>query len=149
MRASCSGSSMVHQVLEWLILYTFSLSNCKTIKYCQIHFLRVHVILFVGIMEYYHEMLIDVIQYPDLRTDVFQSFREIGNAILLTLLMEQLLVMNVVVIFIHYDNSLAHQIKSLKYALQNSCHLPVCNSVHFLQKLSRCNIGYTINDGGG
>ncbi|XP_061164515.1 cytoplasmic FMR1-interacting protein 2-like [Saccostrea echinata] len=45
-----------------------------------------------AIMEYYHEMLSGVIQYPDLRTDVFQSFREIGNAILLTLLMEQSLV---------------------------------------------------------
>lgn len=48
--------------------------------------------LFVGIAQFYSEMLSDIIQYPDLRTDVFQSFREIGNAILLTLLMEQALV---------------------------------------------------------
>uniref|UniRef100_A0A8W8L913 Cytoplasmic FMR1-interacting protein n=2 Tax=Magallana gigas TaxID=29159 RepID=A0A8W8L913_MAGGI len=44
-----------------------------------------------GIAQFYSEMLSDIIQYPDLRTDVFQSFREIGNAILLTLLMEQAL----------------------------------------------------------
>lgn len=48
--------------------------------------------LFVGIAQFYSEMLSDIVQYPDLRTDVFQSFREIGNAILLTLLMEQSLV---------------------------------------------------------
>lgn len=48
--------------------------------------------LFEGIAQFYSEMLSDIIQYPDLRTDVFQSFREIGNAILLTLLMEQALV---------------------------------------------------------
>lgn len=45
-----------------------------------------------GITEFYRETLIEIIQYPDLRTDVFQSFREIGNSILFTLLMEQALV---------------------------------------------------------
>ena len=35
-----------------------------------------------------------MIQYPDLRTEVFQSFREIGNAIVFCLLIEQSLVRN-------------------------------------------------------
>lgn len=103
-------------ILEWL--YTISLSKCK-IKYCHRHFLRV--ILLIGIMEYYHEMLIDVIQYPDLRTDVFQCFREVGNAILLTLLMEQLMVIYVVVIFIYSNNPLPQLIERFKYASCLSC----------------------------
>ena len=42
-----------------------------------------------GVLGYYHAQLQDMIQYPDLRTEVFQSFREIGNAIIFCLLMEQ------------------------------------------------------------
>jgi len=45
-----------------------------------------------GILGYYLAQLNDMIQYPDLRTEVFQSFREIGNAILFCLLVEQSLV---------------------------------------------------------
>lgn len=41
---------------------------------------------------YFQAQLNDLIQYPDLRTEVFQSFREIGNAILFCLLVEQSLV---------------------------------------------------------
>ena len=41
---------------------------------------------------YYHAQLNDMIQYPDLRTEVFQSFREIGNAIIFCMLVEQSLV---------------------------------------------------------
>jgi len=45
-----------------------------------------------GILGYYLAQLNDMIQYPDLRTEVFQSFREIGNAVLFCLLVEQSLV---------------------------------------------------------
>ena len=45
-----------------------------------------------GVLGYYYAQLNDMIQYPDLRTEVFQSFREIGNAILFCLLVEQSLV---------------------------------------------------------
>ncbi|KAL3880811.1 hypothetical protein ACJMK2_033018 [Sinanodonta woodiana] len=44
-----------------------------------------------GVMQYYQAQLSDLIQYPDLRTEVFQSFREIGNAVLFGLLVEQAL----------------------------------------------------------
>uniref|UniRef100_A0A0B6ZWY0 Cytoplasmic FMR1-interacting protein n=1 Tax=Arion vulgaris TaxID=1028688 RepID=A0A0B6ZWY0_9EUPU len=44
-----------------------------------------------GVMGYYQAQLVDLIQYPDLRTEVFQSFREIGNAVLFCLLVEQAL----------------------------------------------------------
>ncbi len=47
-----------------------------------------------GVLGYYHAQLNDMIQYPDLRTEVFQSFREIGNAIIFCLLVEQSLVSN-------------------------------------------------------
>jgi Cytoplasmic Fragile-X interacting family len=45
-----------------------------------------------GVLGYYLAQLNDMIQYPDLRTEVFQSFREIGNAMLFCLLVEQSLV---------------------------------------------------------
>jgi len=45
-----------------------------------------------GVLGYYHAQLNDMVQYPDLRTEVFQSFREIGNAILFCMLVEQSLV---------------------------------------------------------
>jgi len=45
-----------------------------------------------GVLGYYLAQLNDLIQYPDLRTEVFQSFREIGNAVLFCLLVEQSLV---------------------------------------------------------
>lgn len=43
-------------------------------------------------MGYYQAQLAELIQYPDLRTEVFQSFREVGNAILFCMLVEQALV---------------------------------------------------------
>ncbi|GAB6019487.1 Cytoplasmic FMR1-interacting protein 1 [Chamberlinius hualienensis] len=41
-----------------------------------------------GVFEYFHAQLNDIVQYPDLRTEMFQSFREVGNAILFCLLVE-------------------------------------------------------------
>lgn len=45
-----------------------------------------------GVLQYYYAQLNDIIQFSDLRVEVFQSFREIGNAILFCLLLEQSLV---------------------------------------------------------
>ena len=45
-----------------------------------------------GILGYYFAQLDDLNQYPDLRTDVFQEFRETGNFIIFCLLIEQNLV---------------------------------------------------------
>jgi len=50
------------------------------------------IIIVAGVLGYYLAQLNDMIQYPDLRTEVFQSFREIGNAVLFCLLVEQSLV---------------------------------------------------------
>ena len=47
---------------------------------------------FAGVMGYYQAQLNDLIQYPDMKTVVFQIFREIGNAILFCMLVEQALV---------------------------------------------------------
>lgn len=54
----------------------------------------IHWVYFVitGVMGYYQAQLAELIQYPDLRTEVFQSFREVGNAILFCMLVEQALV---------------------------------------------------------
>lgn len=42
-----------------------------------------------GVLEYYQAQLKDVIQFPDVKTAMFQSFREMGNAILFCMLIEQ------------------------------------------------------------
>ncbi|KAG1699375.1 Cytoplasmic FMR1-interacting protein [Nymphon striatum] len=44
-----------------------------------------------GVLGYYHAQLNDIVQYPDLRTEMFQSFREVGNAIVFCQLVEQAL----------------------------------------------------------
>lgn len=42
-----------------------------------------------GVLEYYQAQLKDVIQFPDVKTAMFQIFREMGNAILFCMLIEQ------------------------------------------------------------
>ncbi|XP_029439479.1 cytoplasmic FMR1-interacting protein 2 isoform X2 [Rhinatrema bivittatum] len=44
-----------------------------------------------GILEFFHHQLKDIIEYAELKTDVFQSLREVGNAVLFCLLIEQAL----------------------------------------------------------
>ena len=46
----------------------------------------------IGVFEFYYAQLAPVIQYRDLRTEVFQSFKEIGNTIVFCLLLEKALV---------------------------------------------------------
>jgi len=43
----------------------------------------------VGVLEYYQAQLRDIIQYPEVKTEFFQSFREIGNGLLFCLIIEQ------------------------------------------------------------
>ncbi|XP_050734850.1 cytoplasmic FMR1-interacting protein-like isoform X1 [Eriocheir sinensis] len=42
-----------------------------------------------GVLGYYHAQLNDIVQYPDARADLFHHFRELGNALLFCLLIEQ------------------------------------------------------------
>lgn len=67
---------------------------CKNVHFARYHgcvfFLSVSAIL--GILEFFHHQLKDIIEYAELKTDVFQSLREVGNAILFCLLIEQALV---------------------------------------------------------
>lgn len=44
-----------------------------------------------GVLSYYQAHLVDIVQYPDARTDFFQLFRELGNSIVFCLLIEQAL----------------------------------------------------------
>lgn len=53
---------------------------------------QVVICFFPGILEFFHHQLKDIIEYAELKTDVFQSLREVGNAILFCLLIEQALV---------------------------------------------------------
>lgn len=47
-------------------------------------------------MGFYQGQLKEVIQYPDLKIEVLQIFREVGNAILFCLLIEQAMVSDTV-----------------------------------------------------
>ena len=47
---------------------------------------------FVGVLAYFQAQLADIMAYADLQPKVFQYFREIGNAIIFTLHIEQHLV---------------------------------------------------------
>ena len=58
----------------------------------QINFGAFFPLFLPGVLEYYHASLEPIMQYPYLRTDVFQGFREIGNAILFCLQLEGFLV---------------------------------------------------------
>uniref|UniRef100_H2YIL7 Cytoplasmic FMR1-interacting protein n=1 Tax=Ciona savignyi TaxID=51511 RepID=H2YIL7_CIOSA len=42
-----------------------------------------------GVLEYYQHQLKDIIEYSELKTLVFQNFREVGNALLFCLMIEQ------------------------------------------------------------
>nr|XP_026694999.1 cytoplasmic FMR1-interacting protein 1 homolog [Ciona intestinalis] len=42
-----------------------------------------------GVLEYYQHQLKDIIEYSELKTLVFQNFREVGNALLFCLMVEQ------------------------------------------------------------
>ena len=43
----------------------------------------------IGVLEYYNANLENVMHYGELKTDVFQAFREVGNVIVFCLLIEQ------------------------------------------------------------
>ncbi|XP_066016984.1 cytoplasmic FMR1-interacting protein 2 [Pocillopora verrucosa] len=54
-----------------------------------------------GVLEYYHASLEPIMQYPYLRTDVFQGFREIGNAILFCVQLEGFLSQEEIIDLLH------------------------------------------------
>lgn len=50
-----------------------------------------HTNVIPGVFGFYLAQLAPVIQYKDLRTDVFQSFKELGNSVIFALLLEKAL----------------------------------------------------------
>ncbi|XP_071951857.1 cytoplasmic FMR1-interacting protein 2-like isoform X1 [Antedon mediterranea] len=54
-----------------------------------------------GVISYYAAQLQDIVQYPDVRTNLFQSFREVGNSILFCKLIEQNLAIEEVCDLLH------------------------------------------------
>ncbi|EDO41734.1 predicted protein, partial [Nematostella vectensis] len=54
-----------------------------------------------GVLEYYHANLEPIMQYPELRVNVYQGFREIGNAVLFALLVEMQLSQEEVIDLLH------------------------------------------------
>lgn len=86
-------SMILGGVTELFILLCFVSLWLDTLSYIE------HLCLIsTGVLMYFQAQLNDLIQYPDLRTEVFQSFREIGNAILFCMLVEQSLVFKILYI---------------------------------------------------
>lgn len=75
-----------------MFVFVFLSKNVDLAEYhgCVLFFFSFSAIL--GILEFFHHQLKDIIEYAELKTDVFQSLREVGNAILFCLLIEQALV---------------------------------------------------------
>ena len=75
-----------------------------------------------GVLGYYHAQLIDLVKYPDLRTTVFHAFKEIGNAILFCLLVEQSLVRaNAILFCLLVEQSLVRTNTVDKLLHRNTC----------------------------
>jgi len=78
------------KVIKSLIQGTMT-QHCKTLqsvmpKVCK---LPLYDYGSTGVLEYYQAQLREVIQFPDVKTAMFQSFREMGNAIIFCMLIEQ------------------------------------------------------------
>lgn len=54
-----------------------------------------------GVLSYYQAHLVDIVQYPDAKTELFQLFREFGNSIIFCLLIEQALLQEEVSDLLH------------------------------------------------
>ena len=59
---------------------------------------------FPGVLEFYNANLESIMQYRDLKTEVFQAFREVGNIIIFCLQVEELLVSD---LFVEFDQDVA------------------------------------------
>ena len=69
-----------------------SQGNSIKINILYIKFIHDKLIYFiVGVLGFYLAQLAPVIQHKDLRTDVFQAFKELGNALIFSLLLEKAL----------------------------------------------------------
>ena len=79
-----------------------------------------------GVLGYYQATLQDIVQYPDARTELFHNFRELGNAVLFCLLMEQSLSQEEVMDLLHaapFQNILPRPFCKGNYVRKKSCNL--------------------------
>ena len=75
-----------------------------------------------GILEYYQHKLLDIVQYPDARTELFHNFREFGNAVLFCLLIEQALSQEEVCDLLHaapFQNILPHSVEGMTLVIHD------------------------------
>lgn len=59
------------------------------------------IIIYWGVVSYFNAQLNDIINYSELRTELFQHFRELGNAVLFCMLLEQALNQEEVIDLLH------------------------------------------------
>ena len=90
-----------------------------------------------GVLGYYQATLQDIVQYPDARTELFHNFRELGNAVLFCLLMEQSLSQEEVMDLLHaapFQNILPRPFCKGNYVRKNHVIWP--SIVEWVDKMS-------------
>ena len=84
----CSSSGRCHSLPPLLVYILHHLSLSLSLSLSQ---LLAHASA-LGVFGFYLAQLAPVIQYKDLRTDVFQAFKDLGNTVIFCLLLEKALV---------------------------------------------------------
>jgi len=69
------------------------------VNWCTV--LNLFLLITAGVLGYYHAQLNDIVQYPDAKTELFHTFRELGNTLLFCLLTEQALAQEEVCDLLH------------------------------------------------
>ena len=77
-----------------------------------------------GAMGFYQLQLKDIMAYPDLQTEVFHSFREVGNSFVIFLLFEQVLS--------------AHEVQSTTLAMPFQGNIPFIVQSMFGRSVASC-----------
>lgn len=93
-----AGKELLKQKLK-LILISMTLIHMASVPAWSLDFFLAPEIIFFsssllisGILEFFHHQLKDIVEYAELKTVCFQNLREVGNAVLFCLLIEQSLV---------------------------------------------------------
>ena len=75
-----------------------------------------------GVLEYYNANLENIMHYGELKTEVFQAFREAGNVIVFCLLIEQEMVS-----FFRYQQIFMHLDVFAKIRIKSNITVSCCN----------------------
>ncbi|RDD41868.1 Cytoplasmic FMR1-interacting protein 2 [Trichoplax sp. H2] len=89
----------ITEVISDLLKLVVNSLHSATMEYCRVLMnglpKKCHLPRFdygsAGVLDYYHAQLKDILQYRELKMDVFQQFREIGNSVVFCMMIDQAL----------------------------------------------------------